>query len=65
MVRTEHHYVLPPEKYLQEYPDPQLRGDTNRDLIEWGRDGQETSRLHESDKQALREWRTKMEEVAK
>lgn len=60
MIRTEYVYVLPPEKYLQGYPDPELQGDATRDLIYWGLDGQEISRLHESDKQALREWRREM-----
>ena len=56
-------YVLPPEKYLQSYPDPELHGDTNRDLVYWALDGREISRLHDSDKRALREWREKMMEA--
>jgi hypothetical protein len=53
---------LPPEQYLQDYAEPVLKGDKNRDLRDWALDLREANRLHQSDKQALKEW---MDEVAK
>lgn len=65
IVRTEYVYVLPPEQYLQEYPEPELQGNKNRHLRDWALDLRETNQLHESDKQALREWRRDMKRNAR
>lgn len=57
VIRTEYIYLLPPEEYTQSYPQPELHGSDNRALLYLGLDAMEINRLHENDKQALREWR--------
>ena len=63
IVRTEYVYIPPPEQYLQEYKEPEVLGRTHEDLLYWALDMREVNRLHESDKQALREWREEMMEA--
>lgn len=62
IVRTEYVYLVPPEQYMQTYPEPVLRGPKNGDLLNFAQQLQETCRLYRSDMQALQEWR---DEVAK
>ncbi len=48
--------MLPPTVYLQEVPEPRLRGRTNGDLLAWAVDLREALRLANADKKALRQW---------
>ncbi len=48
--------VMPPVVYLQEVPEPKMRGKTNGDLLAWALELREALRLANSDKAALRQW---------
>jgi hypothetical protein len=48
--------MLPPVVYLQDVPEPKMRGRTNGDLLTWALDLRAAVRLGNSDKAALREW---------
>ena len=45
-----------PAVYLQDVPEPELRGKTNGDLAAWALELREAVRMGNSDKAALREW---------
>lgn len=47
---------MPPAVYLQDVPEPQMRGKTNGDLAAWAIDLREALRQSNSDKSALRDW---------
>ena len=47
---------LPPAVYLQDVPEPQMRGRTNGDLANWALELREALRQSNGDKKALREW---------
>ena len=48
--------MLPPAVYLQDVPEPELRGKTNGDLVAWAMELREAVRMGNADKKALREW---------
>ncbi len=48
--------MLPPVVYLQEVPEPQLKGRTNKALLDWAVELRQALRLANGDKKALREW---------
>ena len=48
--------MMPPADYLQDVPEPELRGKTNGDLAAWALELREAVRMGNSDKAALREW---------
>ena len=52
--------LRPPAVYLQEAPEPELKGGTNADLAQWALDLRAALRLANSDKRALREWSSKI-----
>ncbi len=47
---------MPPAVYLQDVPEPQMRGRTNGDLANWALELREALRQSNGDKKALREW---------
>lgn len=48
--------MKPPAVYLQDVPEPQMRGKTNGDLAAWALELREAVRMGNSDKAALRTW---------
>lgn len=48
--------MLPPTVYLQDVPEPRMKGRTNGDLLAWALDLRAAVRLANADKKALREW---------
>lgn len=46
----------PPAVYLQEIPEPELKGRTNAALTDWALELREALRLANKDKAALKEW---------
>ena len=54
--------MLPPVVYLQEVPEPQLKGRTNKALLDWAVELREALRLANGDKKALRDWVTQYAE---
>jgi hypothetical protein len=48
--------MLPPVVYLEDVPEPKMRGRTNGDLLAWALELRAAVRLANSDKKALREW---------
>ncbi len=48
--------MRPPAVYLQDVPEPELRGKTNGDLAAWALELRAAVRMGNSDKAALREW---------
>jgi hypothetical protein len=51
--------IYPPIVYLQDIPEPQLRGRTNADLAAYVLDLREALRQANSDKKNLRDWMAK------
>jgi hypothetical protein len=51
----------PPTVYLQEIPEPTLRGRTNDDFVVYVLELREALRLSNLDKRGLREWAEKSE----
>ncbi len=48
--------MTPPAVYLQDVPEPRMRGKTNGDLLAWALELRAAVRLGNADKKALREW---------
>ena len=48
--------MMPPAVYLQDVPEPVLKGKTNGDLAAWALELRQALALANSDKAALREW---------
>ncbi len=48
--------AIPPAVYLQDVPEPQMRGRTNGDLANWALEVRQALRQSNSDKAALRAW---------
>ncbi len=48
--------VSPPLVFLQEVPEPAIKGRSNGHLLTWALELREALRLANSDKKALRDW---------
>ncbi len=48
--------MTPPAVYLQDVPEPRMRGKTNGDLLAWALELREAVRMGNADKKAMREW---------
>lgn len=56
LTKTQIVYVPPPPVYLMKYPVPKIRGNKNRDLLDWALELRELNEKHNEDKQALVDW---------
>lgn len=49
-------FIAPPTVHIQEVPEPKLKGNTNKDLVDYVLSLRQGLRLSNSDKQALQTW---------